>query len=90
MSFEKKPVIASNAPAPPPFLSQAILMGDFLFCSGQVGCHPETGALIEGSIGERTVSLSFEIMFCICWMLKNRALETNSFQPPCRFGSGWD
>ncbi|KAJ5659269.1 hypothetical protein N7507_005720 [Penicillium longicatenatum] len=54
MSFEKKPITASGAPAPPPFLSQAILMGDFLFCSGQVGCHPETGALVTGSIGDRT------------------------------------
>ncbi|KAJ5778240.1 hypothetical protein N7520_001486 [Penicillium odoratum] len=54
MSLQKQPIISSNAPAPPPFLSQAILMGDFVFCSGQVGCHPETGVLLTGSIGDRT------------------------------------
>ncbi|KAJ5155385.1 hypothetical protein N7492_008188 [Penicillium capsulatum] len=54
MSPPKTAIKSPNAPAPPPFLSQAIAMGDFLFCSGQVGCRPDTGALVQGSIQERT------------------------------------
>lgn len=56
MSLPKTAVKTANAPAPPPFLSQGIRMGDFLFCSGQVGSKPETGALVQGSIQDRTVS----------------------------------
>ncbi|KAF3397891.1 hypothetical protein F1880_006130 [Penicillium rolfsii] len=47
-------VKSPNAPTPPPFLSQAIVMGDYVFCSGQIGSHPETGALVQGSIQDRT------------------------------------
>ncbi|KAJ5591952.1 uncharacterized protein N7459_002321 [Penicillium hispanicum] len=54
MSTPKSAVLSRNAPAPPPFLSQAILMGDFLFCSGQIGSRPDTGALVQGSIQDRT------------------------------------
>lgn len=49
-------ILAAGAPAPPPFLSQAIRQGDFVFCSGQLGVDPKTGALVEGSVGDRTVS----------------------------------
>lgn len=55
MAIPKTAVKTPNAPAPPPFLSQAIIMGDYVFCSGQIGSHPETGVLVEGSIQDRTV-----------------------------------
>jgi enamine deaminase RidA (YjgF/YER057c/UK114 family) len=55
MPISKTAIKSTGAPAPPPFLSQAIQMGDFLFCSGQVGCRPDTGAMVEGSIQDRTV-----------------------------------
>lgn len=51
-------VLTKGAPAPPPFLSQANIMGNFVFCSGQVGVNPETGALVQGSIQDRTVCFS--------------------------------
>ncbi|KAE8312476.1 Endoribonuclease L-PSP/chorismate mutase-like protein [Aspergillus transmontanensis] len=47
-------VHTTGAPAPPAFLSQAIRFGSIIFCSGQIGCDPETGRLIEGTIQERT------------------------------------
>lgn len=34
--------------------SQAIIEGNFVFCSGQIPINPETGAIIEGGIGEQT------------------------------------
>jgi len=34
--------------------SQAIRAGQFLFVSGQVPLDPETGALVQGSIGDQT------------------------------------
>ncbi|RAQ43083.1 protein mmf1 [Aspergillus flavus] len=47
-------VHTTRAPAPPAFLSQAIRFGSIIYCSGQIGCDPETGRLIEGTIQERT------------------------------------
>lgn len=44
----KRPVSGSGvAPAIGPY-SAAIASGDLLFCSGQLGMDPETGALREG------------------------------------------
>ncbi|OOQ87752.1 hypothetical protein PEBR_16365 [Penicillium brasilianum] len=54
MSFTKTAVATPNAPPAPPFLSQAIVMGDYVFCSGQIGCDPKTDNLVEGPIQERT------------------------------------
>jgi enamine deaminase RidA (YjgF/YER057c/UK114 family) len=56
MTESRSTVLTKGAPAPPPFLSQANIMGNFVFCSGQVGMNPETGKMVEGSIQERTVS----------------------------------
>lgn len=61
MTSQRSAVFSKGAPAPPPFLSQAIVMGDFLFCSGQVGVQAATGKLVEGSIEARTVSLSLRL-----------------------------
>lgn len=51
----RTPVRAQNAPTPAPFLSQAIVVGDLIFCSGQLGVNPTTNQMVEGSIKERTV-----------------------------------
>ncbi|KAL4787586.1 Endoribonuclease L-PSP/chorismate mutase-like protein [Aspergillus varians] len=45
---------APNAPAPAPFLSQATVVGDIVFCSGQLGIDPKTGKMVEGTIKDRT------------------------------------
>ncbi|PIR44098.1 reactive intermediate/imine deaminase [Candidatus Wolfebacteria bacterium CG10_big_fil_rev_8_21_14_0_10_31_9] len=34
--------------------SQAIVEGNFIFCSGQIPINPETGLIIDGSIKEQT------------------------------------
>ncbi|PYH47205.1 putative L-PSP endoribonuclease family protein Brt1 [Aspergillus saccharolyticus JOP 1030-1] len=51
----RKAIHTPHAPAPPPFLSQAILANDkIVYCSGQVGVNPATGELIKGPIQART------------------------------------
>lgn len=37
--------------------SQAIIAGDFVFCSGQIAISPETGDLVEGGIIEQTTQV---------------------------------
>lgn len=34
--------------------SQAIIAGEFIFCSGQIPINPETGLIIDGGIKEQT------------------------------------
>ncbi|KAE8144766.1 YjgF-like protein [Aspergillus avenaceus] len=50
----RTPVRTENAPPPAPFLSQAIIAGEMVYCSGQVGVNPTTGKMVEGSVQERT------------------------------------
>lgn len=52
---EVKEVIATEkAPKAIGPYSQAILVGDMLFCSGQIPIDPETGELVRGTIEEQT------------------------------------
>ncbi|KAL6233213.1 hypothetical protein BDW75DRAFT_215758 [Aspergillus navahoensis] len=44
----------SKAPAPAPFLSQATVVGNIVFCSGQLGIDPKTGKMVEGTVKDRT------------------------------------
>lgn len=59
----KVQVNTKNAPPPAPFLSQAIIVNDIVYCSGQLGVSPKTGKMVEGSIKERTVSELFFFFF---------------------------
>ncbi|RMJ10555.1 hypothetical protein CDV36_009833 [Fusarium kuroshium] len=49
-----KAIISPNAPTPPPFLSQAISLGNLVFCSGQVAIDRNSGTLMSGTAGDRT------------------------------------
>jgi 2-iminobutanoate/2-iminopropanoate deaminase len=49
-----KPILTTDAPAPIGPYSQAILSGDTLFCSGQTGLNPKTGALVDGDVSAQT------------------------------------
>jgi 2-iminobutanoate/2-iminopropanoate deaminase len=54
MSHHRHPVTAQGAPAAVGLYSHAVQSGGLLFCSGQVPLDPETGKLVEGSIGDQT------------------------------------
>lgn len=53
-SKTKSTVSTLNAPEAIGPYSQAIAVGDTLFCSGQIPLNPTTGALVEGGIAEQT------------------------------------
>lgn len=44
-------VSTTGAPAAIGPYSQAIASGDLVFCSGQLGLDPATGAIVEGGVG---------------------------------------
>jgi 2-iminobutanoate/2-iminopropanoate deaminase len=46
-------VETSNAPLPVGNYSQAIIAGDFVFCSGQIAIEPISGQIISGDISEQ-------------------------------------
>ena len=50
----KEMIVSENAPAAIGPYSQAIRVGDMLFCSGQIPIDPETGELVSGPIAEQT------------------------------------
>ena len=50
----KQQIITTNAPTVIGPYSQAIRVGDLLFCSGQVPLIPATGKLVDGPIAEQT------------------------------------
>lgn len=56
MATSRVPVYTERAPKPPSFLSQAIVDGNRVFCSGQVGVNPKDGKMVQGTVKDRTVS----------------------------------
>lgn len=50
----KKIIYTSNAPEPVGPYSQAILVNNTLYCSGQIGINPKTNSVVEGGIIEET------------------------------------
>jgi 2-iminobutanoate/2-iminopropanoate deaminase len=50
----KKIILTKNAPAPVGPYSQAVAMGDFLFCSGQISIDPKTNEVFTGDIKTQT------------------------------------
>ncbi|KAF2011355.1 protein mmf2, mitochondrial precursor, partial [Aaosphaeria arxii CBS 175.79] len=53
-SPDRAVILSSEAPAPLPFLSQAIRDGNTVFCSGQIAVDPSTGKLVGGTVEDRT------------------------------------
>ncbi|MCB0411289.1 MAG: RidA family protein [Bdellovibrionales bacterium] len=49
----KKIISTNKAPGAIGPYSQAIQLGDILFCSGQIPLNPENGEVIQGSISEQ-------------------------------------
>jgi len=54
MSHHREVVSALGAPDAVGPYSHAVKSGGLLFCSGQVPLDPQTGKLVEGSIGDQT------------------------------------
>jgi len=52
--MERKTVLTEAAPQPIGPYSQAVTVGDFIFCSGQIPLDPQTNALVEGGIQVQT------------------------------------
>lgn len=51
----KKVVYTAEAPEPIGPYSQAILVDNTLYCSGQIPVNPKTGMVVEGGIEEQTL-----------------------------------
>lgn len=58
MPLTKKVILTDKAPKPIPVLNQGLIVGDMVYCSGQIGADPETGKLIDGTVQDRTVRLA--------------------------------
>ncbi|KAJ5100141.1 YjgF-like protein [Penicillium argentinense] len=50
----KQVILTSKAPAPKPFLSQAVTLNGLVYTSGAVGIDPATEKVISGTTGDRT------------------------------------
>jgi len=66
-----KTVYTKNAPEPVGPYSQAIIAGNFLYCSGQIAINPETNRLIDGGIEQETT----QVMENIAEILKAAGFE---------------
>jgi 2-iminobutanoate/2-iminopropanoate deaminase len=54
MPQEIRAIVAEGAPKPVGPYSQALVVGDLVFCAGQIPLDPATGRLVEGPIDVQT------------------------------------
>lgn len=52
----KKELRTLGAPAPLPFYSQGVVIGNIAYVSGSLGIDSATGKFVEGTVADRTVS----------------------------------
>ena len=52
--MEKREIKTAEAPNPVGPYSQAVVAGDFVFCSGQIALDPQTGGFINDTIEHET------------------------------------
>ena len=52
--MKKREVKTENAPIPVGPYSQAVIAGDFVFCSGQIALDPRTGTIVGNDIESET------------------------------------
>jgi 2-iminobutanoate/2-iminopropanoate deaminase len=53
----KKIILTANAPAPIGPYSQAVQIGNTLFCSGQIAIDPKTNEVLKGDVKQQTVQV---------------------------------
>ncbi len=70
----KKVIYTSSAPEPVGPYSQAILAGDYLYCSGQIAINPETNEFLNSTIEDQTEL----VMKNISSLLKEAGLSFNN------------
>lgn len=51
--MQKEIIYTNQAPEPVGPYSQAVRVGDFLFCSGQIPIKPENNEIVRGSVSEQ-------------------------------------
>jgi 2-iminobutanoate/2-iminopropanoate deaminase len=51
--MKKKVIFTENAPKPIGPYSQAVQVGDLLFCSGQIPLDPHTGSLVSAHVADQ-------------------------------------
>lgn len=56
MVLTKQVILTDKAPKPLSVLNQGLVVGDMVYCSGQVGTDPATGEMVEGTVADRAVS----------------------------------
>lgn len=64
MSSVKQEVRTDGAPAPLPFYSQGVTVGNMVYVSGSLAIDPSTGKFVEGTVADRTVSEIYIITAC--------------------------
>ena len=52
--MKMKNVFTDSAPKPVGHYSHAVIAGDLVFCSGQIGIDPVFGQMVQGSFAEET------------------------------------
>ena len=55
--MKKREVKTDRAPNPVGPYSQAVIAGDFVFCSGQIALNQSTGAMVDGDIESETMQV---------------------------------
>jgi 2-iminobutanoate/2-iminopropanoate deaminase len=55
--MNKQIILTDAAPAPIGPYSQAVQVGDFLFCSGQIPLDPKSGQVMAGDVKDQTLQV---------------------------------
>ncbi|CAG9977224.1 unnamed protein product [Clonostachys byssicola] len=53
----KKELRTTGAPAPLPFYSQGVVLGNMVYVSGSLGIDSDTGKFVEGTVADRTTRI---------------------------------
>ena len=77
----KKIIKTTNAPAPVGPYNQAVLAGNTLYTSGQIGINPATGNLVSDSIDEETnqVMKNLKVLLAEADMTFENVIKTTIF-----------
>jgi len=77
----KKIIKTTDAPAPVGPYNQAVLAGNTLYTSGQIGIDPATGNLVSGSIEEETdqVMKNLKVLLAEADMTFDNVVKTSIF-----------